>query len=67
MGVGGQRYTPGTLPSGKRPGTYFRVVGWAPGHVWTDVENLAPTGIRSLDRPSSDEPLYRLRHPGLVT
>jgi len=23
----------------------------APGPVWTDVENFAPTGIRSLDRP----------------
>jgi len=26
--------------------------GWAPEPVWTDAENLAPTGIRSLDRPA---------------
>jgi len=27
------------------------------------VENLASTGIRSLDRPACIESLYRLRHP----
>jgi hypothetical protein len=26
--------------------------GWAPGPVWTGAENLAPTGIRSPDRPT---------------
>jgi hypothetical protein len=25
--------------------------GWAPRPVWTGAENLAPTGIRSPDRP----------------
>jgi hypothetical protein len=25
---------------------------WAPGPVWTGAENLAPTGIRSPDRPA---------------
>jgi hypothetical protein len=35
-----------------------------PGPVWTDAENLAPTGIRCPDRPSRSESLYRLRHPG---
>jgi hypothetical protein len=25
--------------------------GWAPGSVWTGAENLAPTWIRSPDRP----------------
>jgi hypothetical protein len=47
----------------KRPGTNF--IGWAPASVWTDAENLAPTGIRSPDRPARSESLYRLRHPGL--
>ena len=37
--------------------------GWAPGPVWTGVENLAPTGIQSLDRPPSSQSLYRLRCP----
>jgi hypothetical protein len=34
--------------------------GWASGRVWTDEENLALTGIRSLDRPARSESLYRL-------
>ena len=28
-------------------------------------ENLAPTGIRSPDRPARSESLYRLSYPGL--
>ena len=34
--------------------------GWAPGPVWTGVENLDPTGIRSPDRPTRSQSLYRL-------
>jgi hypothetical protein len=34
--------------------------GWAPGLVWTGAENLAPTGIRSPDRQTRSESLYRL-------
>jgi hypothetical protein len=26
--------------------------GWTPGAIWTGVENLAPTGIRSPDGPA---------------
>ena len=33
--------------------------GWAQGPVWTGAENLALTGIRSLDRPARSESLYR--------
>ena len=36
--------------------------GWAPGSVWTGVENLASTGIRSPDRPARSQSLYRLRY-----
>jgi len=36
--------------------------GWAPGPVWMGAKNLAPTGIRSLDRPASQS-LYRLCYP----
>jgi hypothetical protein len=32
---------------------------WAPGSVWTGAENLAPTGIRSPDRPARSLSLYR--------
>ena len=37
--------------------------GWAPGPVWTGAENLAPTGIRSSDRPARSQSLYRLSYP----
>jgi len=37
--------------------------GWAPGPVWTGTENLAPTGIRSPDRPARSQSLYRLSYP----
>jgi hypothetical protein len=35
----------------------------APGPVWTGAENLAPTGIRSPDRPTRSQSLYRLSYP----
>jgi hypothetical protein len=41
-----------TLPLGKDPVPILQEVGWAPGPVWTGAENLAPTGIRSPDRPA---------------
>jgi hypothetical protein len=34
-----------------------------PGPVWTGAENLAPTGIRSPDRPACSQSLYRLSYP----
>ena len=37
---------------------------WALGPVWTGAENLAPTGIRSPDRPARSELKYRLSYPG---
>ena len=37
--------------------------GWVPGPVWTGAENLAPTAIRSPDRPPRSDLLYRLRCP----
>jgi len=50
------RFTPG-----KDPVPIAQEAGWAPGPVWTGAENLAPTGIRSPDRPSCSKSLYRLR------
>jgi hypothetical protein len=35
--------------------------GWAPGPVWTGAENLAPTGIRSPNRPASRYTDYATR------
>jgi hypothetical protein len=33
------------------------------GPVWTGAESLAPTGIRSPDRPARSQSLYRLSYP----
>ena len=53
------RFTPG-----KDPVPIVQEAGWAPQPVWTDAENLAPTGIRSPDCPARSESLYRLSYPG---
>jgi hypothetical protein len=37
--------------------------GWATGPVWTGMENLSPTGIRSPDRPVHSQSLHRLCYP----
>jgi hypothetical protein len=47
----------------KVPVPIVQEAGWAPGPVWTGAENLAPTGIRSPDRPARTQSLYRLRYP----
>ena len=43
---------------GKDPVPIVQEAGWAPGLVWTGAENLAPTGIRSPDRPARRQSLY---------
>jgi len=47
-------FTPGKEP--------VQEAGWAPGPVWTGAENLAPTGIRSQDRPARSQSLYQLNY-----
>jgi len=37
---------------GKDPVPIVQEAGWAPEPVWTGVENLALTGIRSSDHPA---------------
>jgi hypothetical protein len=59
MGVGGQRHAPAVYPRERDPLPTLQEAGWAPGPVWTGAENLAPTGIRSPDRPARSESLYR--------
>jgi hypothetical protein len=62
--VWGVNVTPRPLfTPGKDPVTIVREAGWAPGLVWTGAENLAPTGIRSPDRPARSQSLYRPRYP----
>jgi len=41
MGVGFQRHAPAALPPRKDPVPIVEEAGWAPGPVWTGVENLA--------------------------
>ena len=48
---------------GREPVLIVQEAGWAPGPVWTGAENLAPTVIRSPDRPACSQSLYRLRYP----
>jgi len=63
---GGHRHFLVALPPEKDPVRIVYVAGWAPGPVWTGVENLASTGIRSPDRPARRQSLYRLSCLGLV-
>ena len=56
--------TPRPLYPRERPGTHCIEGWWAPGLVWTGSVNLAPTGIRSPDRPANSDSLYRLHYPG---
>jgi hypothetical protein len=48
--------------SGKDMVPIIQEAGWAPGPVWTGPENLAPTGIRSPDRPARSQSLYCLSY-----
>jgi hypothetical protein len=48
---------------GKDPVPIVQEAGWAPGPVWKGEENLAPTGIRSPDRPVRSQSLYRMSYP----
>ena len=47
---------------GKDPVPIVQEAGWALGPEWTGAENLAPTGIRSPDRPAHSQSLYRLSY-----
>jgi hypothetical protein len=47
---------------GKDPVLILQEAGWVPGLVWTGAKNLAPTGIRSPDRPARSHSLYRLSY-----
>jgi len=48
---------------GKDPVPIVQESGWVPGPVWTGAENLAPSEIRSPDRPACSQSLYRLSYP----
>ena len=52
MRVGGQRHPRPFYPRERDPLPIVQEAGRAPGPVWTGAENLAPTGLRSPDRPA---------------
>jgi hypothetical protein len=64
MALGGKRHAPAVLSTGKKPNNLCTGGLWASGPVWTGAENFAAAWIRTLDRPTYSEPLYRLRYPG---
>jgi len=64
-GVRGQRHAPAGLYLGKDLVPIVQESGWALGPVWIGAEDLAPTGIRSPDRPVRSQSLYGLSHPVL--
>jgi hypothetical protein len=55
---------PGRFTPGKEPVPIVQEARWASEPVSTGSEYLAPTGIRSPDRPVRSESLYRLSYPG---
>jgi hypothetical protein len=55
---------PGHFTPKKDPVPIVQEAAWAPGPVWTCAKNLAPTGIRSLDRPAHSQLLYWLSYSG---
>ena len=65
-GGGWSTSRPGRFNSGKDPVPIVQEAGWIPGPIWTGAGNLAPTGIRSPDRPARRESLYRHRIPLLT-
>ena len=54
----------GRFTSGKDPVPIVQKAGWAPGPVWTGAENLAPSGIRSPDRPARSSVAIPTELPG---
>ena len=60
---GGEGSASRTPPPVFTPGKTRYPFVQALGPVWTGVENLAPTGIRSPDRPVHSQSLLPLRYP----
>ena len=65
----GERSTPrpGQFTPWKDSVQIVQEAGWVPEPVRTGAEYLAPTGIRSPDRPAHSEPLYILSYPTILT
>jgi hypothetical protein len=55
--------SPSLFPMQRGTVPIVREAGRAPGQFWMGAENLAPTGIRSKDRPVRIATLYGLHIP----
>ena len=55
---------PGSFMPGNDPVPVIQEASWDPGPVWMGAENLAHTGIRSLDCPARGDSLYRMSYAG---
>jgi hypothetical protein len=66
--VVGLRHASTVLPPGKKLSNIYCAAVWVGPSAGVDgcTEGLAPTGIRSRDRPPRSESLYRLRYPGPI-
>jgi len=40
--------------------TFVQGAEWASGPTWENTEDLAPTGVQFLDRPTRTKSLHRL-------
>jgi len=54
---------PGHFTPGKDPVPTVWEAGWASEPVRMGAENIAPTGIRSLECPARNKSLYQLSYP----
>ena len=63
--MSGQQHARPHFTPGKDPVPIVQEAGWALGQVWTGAENIVPTGIRSPDRPTPSQSLYRLSYPAI--
>ena len=55
---------PDNFAPGIDPISIVYEAGWVSRSVWMRAKKLAPSGIRSPDRPTPSELIHRLRYPG---
>jgi hypothetical protein len=58
MGGCGQRYSSAALPLEMTRCLLYNKLGGPPGLLWTGKENLAVTGVQSMERPARSEGCY---------
>jgi hypothetical protein len=64
MEMGGQCHPSAASPPKRDLVPILQEAAWGQILFWTGVEIRAPTGFRSLDRPTRSKFLYQLSYPG---